>query len=388
MEKTCDYDICTGCGACSTVCPKHCISFFEGKMGHLLPKIDTSLCIDCKKCERVCPALKDNGMCYPESAHAAVALNRDEYVTSTSGGASHCLAEMIIERGGAVYGCSCKQGAEIEHIRIDKSQDLHKIKGSKYVQSKAWVIYQQLIDDVKKNKPVLFLGTPCQCAAVKSLFMKTPENLLLVDIICHGVPSNKFLKEYLASNVADLKRIDDVRFRENSEYVISAITYSSNESKEVLYKGTPLFTSLKDDGYLGPFFYGFDSRDCCHACKFAKPERCTDITIGDFWGLGSMNPPVDKSQYDSGVSVILTNTEKGRAFVEKLHGLMNMTPRPVEEAINGNDQLRHPKRVNRSIWLFRAVEPLMGIEKAYWTITVPQRLGYKLLKPILSKREK
>ena len=377
MEKTCDYNICTGCGACSTVCPKNCISFIKGKMGHLFPKIDVASCIDCKKCERVCPALKTNDKNIPTKAYAAFTKDYNQYISSTSGGASHCLAEIIIRNGGVVYGCSCLPGVNIEHIRIDNINHLYKIKGSKYVQSKAWSIYKPLKDDIKKGIPVLFLGTPCQCAAVKALFSSYPENLLLVDLICHGVPSNSFLTEHIHRKKIDLNSVANISFRCNDKFILEVLGYND---RNVLYSSQPLSSSIIDDGYYGPFFYGYNYRASCYSCQFAQPERCSDITIGDFWGLGRMNPKVNLENHDNGVSVILPITAKGHNYVNILHDYMYMDERPVMEAILGNNQLRHPKHKNFKIKVFDILQPLFGIEKAYWILTIPTHLLAKLLR--------
>ena len=353
-------------------------------MGHVLPKIDVTTCIDCKKCERVCPALKDNDKETPKKAYAAYAKDREQYESSTSGGASHCLAAMTIRKGGVVYGCSCLPGANIQHIRISDCKDLYKIKGSKYVQSKAWLVYDQLVKDVKAGSPVLFLGTPCQCAAVKSLFRNVPENLLLVDLVCHGVPSNRFLKKYLASHV-DIEDVAGVSFRRDGKYILDV---RSKKKGSVIYSSKPLFSSIMDDGYYGPFLKGFDFRKCCYTCQFAQPKRCTDITIGDFWGLGKMPPKVTIEHYDKGVSVILPNTEKGQSYVDALHGLMNICERPVEEAIAGNEQLRHPKEVSTRMKMFNVLRPVMGIQWAYWAVTAPTRIATKILVTLHLKHSK
>ncbi|MDE6295543.1 MAG: 4Fe-4S binding protein, partial [Muribaculaceae bacterium] len=161
MEKTCEYDICTGCGICSTVCPKKCISFRTGDFGHIYPHIDTEACIDCNRCRQVCPSINDNERHYPEVAYAAFMKNEEEYQSSTSGGAAQALSLHTLRAGGVVYGCATLPGCKVEHIRVDNEEQLKLLKGSKYVQSHAWPCYNQLKTDIKFGKPVLFIGTPC-----------------------------------------------------------------------------------------------------------------------------------------------------------------------------------------------------------------------------------
>jgi len=307
-------------------------------------------------------------------AIAAYAQDRNEYLSSTSGGASHCLAELVIDQGGVVYGCAFLPGVKIEHIRIDKTADLHRIKGSKYVQSKSHVVYNSLIQDVKSGRKVLFLGTPCQCAAVKSLFPNKPENLLLVDIVCHGVPSVDLLKKHLISKIKNISAVNRLTFRQNTDYHLKAY-----DDKGTLLLSEPLSTGLIDDGYLGPFFYGFTFRNSCYTCQFACPERCTDITIGDFWGLGKMLPEVTLAGHSDGVSVVLANTQLGQIYADALSSKMYMEDRPVNEAICGNDQLRHPKAKKHKIKLFDALRPIIGVKAAYYCVTVPIRLVGRIL---------
>lgn len=381
MDKTCSYDICTGCGVCSTVCPKDCISFITGDFGHIFPKIDTSVCIDCKKCERACPALKNNLKQYPHKCYAALIKNPDDYKTTTSGGAAQALSLFTLGKGGVVYGCASLPGGKIQHIRVDNCDDLDLLKGSKYVQSSAWVIYDELIDDVKTGKRTLFIGTPCQCAAVKALFKEQPDNLLIVDLICHGVPSQKFLLDYLKANNVDLQDVSRLRFRTEKGYQIIVL----NHNLKPFFSSIPLFTGYIEDLYYGLFFNGYSSRKSCYTCQFASPERCSDITIGDFWGLGKKEPCNEIPEHKKGISVILSNTVKGEETVKEFGNLINLYPRPVTEAIAGNDQLRHPKVLNYRIRCFNYLRNIIGIRMAFRITTIDKVIKRFIKKFILHR---
>ena len=363
MEKTCEYDICTGCGACSTVCPTKCITFIEGDLGHIYPKIDQARCIDCKNCRRVCPALNEYNQKYPAAAYAGLINKKDDYLTSTSGGAAQALSIHTINQGGVVYGCASLPEAKIEHIRVDNISELKLLQGSKYVQSEAWKINTELKKDVKSGKPVLFIGTPCQCAAIKSLFKEQPENLTLVELICHGVPSQKFLRECLISRGVNITEINQIKFRTSEGFQTVVTKGSDNDT--ILYKSIPVGQKGRDDLYYLTFFFGYTYRPSCYTCKFARPERVADITIGDFWGLGKAGPTEEIPEHKEGISVILPTTRKGIEQIEKIKDIISLYPRPIEEAIKGNHQLQHPTEYTVDKRIFNILRRFISIKKSF-----------------------
>ncbi len=384
MEQICDFSICSGCGVCSSVCPKQCISFEEGKKGHLFPKIDTSLCIDCKKCVRTCPALKEHPGIMPTHAFAAFARDKDDYLTTNSGGAAQVLSLQILAENGVVYGCAALPGADIRHIRVETVEELNLLKGSKYVQSNVRGVYKEIIKDIKSGRQVLFVGTPCQTAAVSALFSKNPDNLLLVDLICHGVPSKKYLHTYLSRHVPDIKEIQTLRFRTTRGYQITAAKLRPGSQEEILYKSVPLSENAYGDDYCSPFFFGFISRPSCYTCQYAKPQRSSDITIGDFWGLGKMEPQPDLPDHTKGISVILPITEKGYRIFEKIKDKLYIDERPVKEAINGNHQLQHPAKHTRRMTLYEHLCPFLGTTRAYRLVNIDKPVR-KALRPYFHK---
>lgn len=376
MKLICDKKECTGCGLCAARCPKHCIEMKPGFLGHLYPEIDQSKCIDCKLCQKGCPSLQDISSGYPKNAYAAWSKDEEDYISSTSGGIASVLSQYIVAKGGVVYGCSVLPNILISHIRVDKLEYLHLLKGSKYVQSQIKDIIPQLRKDVLERNLVLFIGTPCQVAAIKQLYKTMPNNLYLVDIICHGTPSNQFLKDYIQRNLKiDAARVTNVKFR-----LPDAFSLCVFEQDKLLYKSNNLWTHRYDDLYYNTFIDGYTYRDSCFSCHYAKSNRISDLTIGDFWGLGKEVSDKDIPEHKNGISCVLPITDKGMILLNAICFNINIYERPVTEAINGNDQLRHPKNKNWRISMFQKLHNLVGIKAAYHLMVADRMVKYKLRK--------
>lgn len=374
MKLICNKKDCTGCGLCAARCPKQCIEMKPGFLGHLYPEIDQDKCIDCKLCQKGCPSLQDIESSYPKKAFAAWSKDEEDYVTSTSGGAASVVSQYVISKGGVVYGCSVLPNIQIAHIRVDNLEALYLLKGSKYVQSQIKGIIPQLRKDVKDGLTVLFIGTPCQVAAIKQLYKTIPDNLYLVDIICHGTPSNKFLKDYIQKDLKiDAARVTNVKFR-----LPDAFSLCVFEKDKLLYKSNNLWTHRYEDLYYNTFIDGFTYRDSCFSCHYG----ISDITIGDFWGLGNEVSDKEIPEHKNGVSCVLPITEKGMQLVEAIRHSLNIYERPVTEAINGNDQLRHPKSKDWRISMFQKIKNLTGLKAAYYIMVADKITKYKLRKII------
>ncbi|MBQ8549939.1 MAG: Coenzyme F420 hydrogenase/dehydrogenase, beta subunit C-terminal domain [Clostridia bacterium] len=323
----CDTVKCSGCFACQNVCPKNCISMTEGRLGHLYPQIDESLCINCGACSRVCPQNNLPEMSVPTAAYATRSKDTDEYENASSGGLAAVLSRRMLGRGGIVYGCSSETEGGIKHVRIESESDLWLLSGSKYVQSHINLIFRNVKEDLENRKPVLFIGTPCQVAGLINYLKKPYENLITADLICHGVPSQKMLFEHLENVGAAGGKY--ITFREKAGLYIRV----SDENKEPIYYKE----SFDDDYYLG-FLCNISLRDSCHSCAFAKNERVSDITIGDFWGLS----PQAEIKKPYGISLALPVTDRGREFFEACSDMLDSEERPTSEAFAGNSPLRKP----------------------------------------------
>lgn len=372
MIEVCKSNVCTGCTLCISVCQHNAITMAKDNFGHLYSKIDQKKCVDCKLCQKYCPQLNTPIFQNPIKCYASWAKNKDEYLTSTSGGIASILSRYVVSRGGIVYACAMLSGVNVKHIRIEKEEDISLIKGSKYVQSNILEIIPKLKEDVNEGIYVLFIGTPCQVASIKNLFKNAPKNLITADLICHGVPSHHLFKKHIECVAPNTDR---VIFRDNDGYVINCIDKDNNK----LYR-TVLFKERFRDVYLNAFFDGFSFRDSCYSCKYATQKRVSDITLGDFWGLGTKQSVDEMAEHPNGCSAILINTEKGGYLFEMIKPKTYAYERPVEECILGNEQLKHPKQKTVRIKVYRFMQKLVSLPKAYYLVNIDLMIRYKIHK--------
>ncbi len=361
---------CCGCNACAEICPKHCIRMTEDAKGFLYPKVDSAICIECGACEKVCPLNTSNiSLKIPLKAFAALNKNRQEHLASSSGGAAYILSSYILDKGGVVYGCT-SDGIDVRHIRVENHSDLSKLQGSKYVQSNVCGLFKDVKNDLKSGKPVLFIGTPCQVAGLKNYIKHIPEHLYLVDLICHGVPSKKMLHDHV-KHVAKGQKIKHISFRKGNDYRLSIQTV--NFSYEVSLWETPY-----KDLYLKGFIEGMISRPSCYKCPFACPTRVSDITIGDFWGL--KNAELLPEETRDGVSLLLPMTDKGLNLVQAVESNFHIIERSVDEAVDGNTQLRYPSLQGHRSHLFNILYPILSFDIAMNIVLADHKAIWKFKK--------
>lgn len=331
----CNKNECTGCFACYNVCPKNAINMIEDKCGYIYPQIDDKKCINCKLCEKICPAINKVKFNAPIKCYAGKVKDIQKLAMATSGGIATQISEYFIDNNGIVYGASFVKNCGIEHIRVDNKKELDKLRGSKYVHSYIKDSYKLVKKDLTDNKNVLFIGTPCQIAGLKKYLMKEYENLYTIDVICHGVPSQKFLQNEIYRIREDLN-IDRVNFRDKKY----------NERTFSIVKND--IDVFKEQWEQSPYFYTFMKsiicRENCYNCNYAKSERCSDLTIGDFWGLKEDSKFYNEK--NKGVSVLLPCTEKGIELIKNISNLILLEERNINEAIDGNDQLKFPALKN------------------------------------------
>lgn len=340
----CDFKECSACGVCKILCPKGAIELKKDKRGFLCATVDNDKCVNCGLCYSKCfnnNEIKGNS---PIECYAMAMREKKEILESTSGGAFASIAQQVLKKGGVVYGAALyreKENLVIEHIRIDNIKDLIKIKGSKYVQSDISNILKLVKKDLIDERKVLFSGTPCQIAALKSYLNREYDNLLTIDIICHGVPSYdlfksyiKFLEEKNKGKVIDYKFRDKRRgWGHSTSYIIQ-----KNEKKVCKRVIVPL------DAYYKMFLKGETYRENCYNCKFANKKRISDITIGDYWGIEIEHPEAiekngGKLNDHKGVSCILINTIKGEKLFDDIKSQINYYNTTFDKIAKHNHQL-------------------------------------------------
>ena len=316
-----DRKSCCNCKLCAWECPKGAIRFVSDEYGFSYPQIDENLCINCGKCVKCCPAGGAQGK-KPEYIYAAAHGEEALLNKSASGGIFAAIAKTVLSRGGIVYGAALEKDAKLvlkaKHIRINALEELEKLQGSKYVQSDMEGIFPMLAEDLKKGLEVVFSGTPCQIAAVKAAFGER-ENLLLIDIICHGVPSQQMFSDYLLLLKKKYPQIENFYFRsKDSGWGLCAkLKYIDKTGKEK-FKLIPCDIS----SYYKLFLQSVIYRESCYQCPYAKAERIADITLGDYWGVEKIKDVYDllvKADVDitKGVSCVLACTERGKKYVEE-----------------------------------------------------------------------
>lgn len=303
---------CSGCHSCYSSCPKAAIQMVPNCEGFLYPVIEKSLCVECGICEKFCPVLNIVDYNQKKDTEAFAIINNDENIRfeSSSGGVFTAIAKKVIEQNGIVFGVKLDENQVAIHSFTENMEGLSEFRGSKYVQSDvghAFIDCKKFLDD---GKAVLFTGTPCQIEGLKRFLGKDYENLLCMDIICHGVPSPKLWKDYV--NFQEKKsasRIVKTAFRQKNDgwkqFSLSFTFANDSEYCASLYK----------DPYLQLFLKDVCLRESCYQCSSKKINRISDITVADFWGIQNEIPEMDD---DKGTSFVLVHTEKGKKIISEL----------------------------------------------------------------------
>lgn len=301
---------CTGCASCFNVCPVNALDMREDTHGFLYPHINNEFCIRCNQCQEVCPVLKektDTPLKEVRKCYAAMASDETRYYSS-SGGIFSLFAEQVLNENGSVCGAAWKKNLQLQHILIHEKKDLIKLQKSKYVQSEIGIIYRKIKEELEDGKKVLFSGCPCQVAGLKQFLYKEYENLICISILCHGVPSQKMLRDSL-QEFSKEKEIATLDFRDK------AFGWDSLHLKLIYKDQSMRGLSLDESFYEQGFHYNLTLRDSCYDCKFCELPHEGDITLGDFWGIENYAPDLNDKK---GTSLVLVNTLKGQKLFESV----------------------------------------------------------------------
>lgn len=331
---------CCGCHACYNVCRVDAITFKDDEYGFAYPFIDETKCIGCNMCREICD-FQNGSIAKTKPIEAYAAVNKDEDVLkiSSSGGVFGAFAKYFLDQGGVVFGCAYNENMEPVHISAENDKDLKKIHGSKYVQSNTYNIYAKIKEYLAQHRKVLFTGTPCQVAALKSYLGVDYNNLLTVDFVCHGVPSASMFKKYISylEKKHEMK-ITDYCFRSKARGW-PAYVQEIKCTKQHNVSAMNIKLGAEEEFYLPYYLKGNLSRPSCFECRYASPERVSDITIGDFWGYQQASLKIKISQ---GLSICLLNNSMYSKFQGLFAGL-NLERVEVDLAVRGNRQLNAPE---------------------------------------------
>lgn len=323
MKTVCELNMCNGCMACVEKCHRNAITI-KDDLKYYNALIDNKKCVDCGLCTKVCPRENDNDMSKPKWWYQGWADSEiREY--ASSGGAASAIIRAFIKNGGYVASCLFDSGKFVFEVTNEMAV-ARKFAGSKYVKSNPEKIYGKIQSLLRANQKVLFIGLPCQVAAVNQ-FIKDKTNLVTADLICHGTPSPYLLKKCLQEYGHDINTLTDINFRIKSLY-------------ELNRDGKPIAAFHTMDNYLIAFLHSYDYTENCYSCKFATLDRVSDITLGDSWGTEL------SGEVKNGVSLILCQSEKGKELIESAG--LNLLDVDINNAISHNEQLNKPSKCSKS----------------------------------------
>lgn len=384
MIKIIKKEECCGCHGCTNVCPKECISMQIDNEGFWYPIVDESKCINCNLCEKVCPIINTPKR-DEEKIIAYACKNKDEKVRecSSSGGVFNLLCEEVIYNGGVVFGAAFDDNFDVMHTYAETLDECIKFRGSKYVQSKIGDTFKIAKEFLNEGRIVLFSGTPCQISGLDAYLMKKYDNLILVDIACHGVPSPLVYKEYIKKlQLLNTSGIKDIRFRDKStgwKTYSFKVEYNNGELKEKGY----------DNIYMKGFLKDIYLRPSCYTCKFKKPITSADLTLADYWGVQHKHPEFDD---DKGISLILVNSKKGQSKFNLISKKIEVVETDLKYATNCNPCIvKHveynPKRED----FFKAFkgDNITEVIEMYTKISIYQRVKgkiFSIIKNLLVKK--
>ena len=338
---------CFGCGACVQICPKNAIKLKEDEEGFLYPEIDDSKCIHCNLCKKVCPVqnMPVINILREKKIYGMRIKNSDILAKSSSGGGFFGICQKICQNNYVIFGAKYTKKLKVQHGYITDINDIQKFQKSKYLQSEIGNSYIQAKDFLEMGKLVLFSGTPCQIAGLRNFLKKDYDNLICIDIICHGVPSYKVFKKYIEyEENKNQKKLKEIVFREKTKDKNDK--YDSKKIKLVFEDDTNIVDAAESNPFLRGFYARIMYRPSCYSCPFAQPERYGDLTIADCWGIEKIDSSIDAHK---GYSLIIANTEKGNSILKNMKNDFEYIPLNIDFVKEHNacftaPSYKHPRR--------------------------------------------
>lgn len=335
LPQLCSLDKCTACTACLNSCPQAAITMKENEKGELHPAISAEKCIGCGLCEKVCPEINDsllrNELPTVYSCWLKDSTNRKQ---STSGGVAYAISCAVIEQGGHVWGAAYADNMSPVYVEANTIEELRPIQKSKYVQCAPRDCFKKIKKELDNGELVLFTGTSCHAKGLLSFLRKKYDNLLTLDLVCHGVPGQGVFRKY--------KEYLERRYNDELDFFIFRPKRMSDGQEETYYtlahfkNRGDVKVQKAENGYFVGFQRNIFLRECCYNCLGNGCQRYTDFTVADFWGVGKVKPFPKWRERTRGISMLALNTANAKSFFEKIKDKMEYELRSIEEAIFSN----------------------------------------------------
>ena len=307
MYGMAERELCTGCGACAAVCKERAITMKMDREGFRYPKINAALCIQCRQCGAVCVRRDGGGDSLSRTCWGARAKEPETRLLGSSGGILPLLADQVIQEGGVVFGAVLQKNGDVTHMGIHRREDIPLMTRTKYVQSELSQVWREIGPLLQEGRKVLFCGTPCQAAALRTYLGENRRGLILVDLICYGVPSPGIWRRYvrfLEKRYRGPFRSFAFRDKRGGDNGHTAVAEVGEET--IVY-------SLYQDRFCRSYFKNINIRPSCFHCRYCTTQRASDITLGDFWGIERVKPEFDDGM---GNSAVICHTAQGQRLWE------------------------------------------------------------------------
>lgn len=378
MEKVfSDASQCCGCAACADACPVEAVYILEDGLGFSYPQINSEICIGCGRCQSVCAFQNSGEKNTPIASYALRNKSKEKVSASSSGAFFPEIAQCVIEEGGSVFACAFDSELNAVHMKAQSAEELDKFKGSRYIQSKTEGIFKAVKESLSDGK-VLFVGTSCQVDALKKYLGKPRSNLITVDVICRGVPSQRLFDDYIDSlEKARGARVVSYSFRAKK------IKGEIQDIYAEFSNGKTYSRAPSDDDFKSMYAKTLTLRPSCYSCKYNSVNRVGDLTLGDFWGINKVMPDFAGS---NGNSLIIVSSQKGKALFDKVKERFDYREAKTEDIMQPS--LVKPAEETQQVKEFREDYKAHGysyVVSKYCPRSAMDKFKAKL-KPVLKKK--
>lgn len=369
---------CTGCMACYNICSVNAIDMKPNEQGFLYPVVNENLCIKCEACIKKCPIINeeklDQESLFHQKIYAAWNKNDEVRKKSSSGGVFSLIAQFVLQNDGLVVGAGFDDKMQVTHMIVEEKEELPKLMGSKYVQSYIGQVYKTVREKLIEGKKVLFVGTPCQVVGIKKFIgQNLYQNLVTIDLACHGAPSPRIFNEYIQYFEEKFgSKVEKIEFRNKKfgwkKYAM-VLSFCNGKQDIGVYNNSPYLHGFMKDIFL---------RDSCYQCKYTNTTREGDITLGDFWGYQSKEQKdIDD---DRGISFVIINSETGKNIFDAIKHNLEYFERNIEDIKVGNKVLNRPTHIPKArqdFWDAHEKKDFDYLIKSYmkYTPTLKERLS-------------